>query len=88
MLLYQARGRHWSAVVDGKTEQKIVARARIVLLSGREFARIASARGSGIEADVALAESHMDGGVERLLKDRGKGARPERSDQCRCGSRS
>ena len=46
-------------VADGKTPQKIVARARIVLLSGRGFGTNSIQReGSGIEADgLALAES-------------------------------
>src|SRR5260221_5861310 len=74
-------------VADGKTPQKIVARARIVLLSGCGFganaipgaARVSKATGLGWE------EAYIDGGVERLLKDKGKGARagkkPTRAEQ-------
>ena len=64
-------------VSDGKTPQKIVARARIVLLSGRGLGTVVIGR----EARVAKPTvwrwqaAYLEGGVERLLKDKGKGAR-------------
>jgi len=64
-------------VSDGRTPQKIVARARIVLLSGRGFGTVVIGR----EARVAKPTvwrwqaAYLEGGVERLLKDRGKGER-------------
>ena len=60
-------------VSAGKTPQKIVARARIVLLSGRGFGTMAIGR----EARVAKPTvwrwqaAYLEGGVERLLKDKG-----------------
>jgi transposase len=71
------RARLERLVADGKTPQKIVTRARIVLLSGRGL-------GTNVIEREALAskptvwrwqEAYMEGGVERLLKDRGKGPR-------------
>src|SRR6202521_340918 len=64
-------------VADGKTPQKIVARARIVLLSGRELGT------NAIQCEARVSKptvwrwqkAYMDGGVERLLKDKGKGPR-------------
>ena len=64
-------------VSDGKTPQKIVARARIVLLSGRGVGTVVIGR----EARVAKPTvwrwqaAYLEGGVERLLKDKGKGER-------------
>ena len=64
-------------VVDGKTAQKIVARARIVLLSGRGFGTNSIQREARVSKPTVWRwqKAYMDGGVERLLKDRGKGAR-------------
>jgi hypothetical protein len=60
-------------LANGKTPQKIVARARIVLLSGRGFGTNAIQR----EARVfwRRQQAYLDGGAEHLLKDRRKGAR-------------
>ena len=64
-------------LADGKTPQKIVARARIVLLSGRGFGTNAIQREARVSKPTVWRwqKAYMDGGVERLLKDRGKGAR-------------
>lgn len=64
-------------VADGKTPQKIVARARIVLLSGRGFGTNSIQREARVSKPTVWRwqKAYMDGGVERLLKDRGKGAR-------------
>src|SRR5580693_9830517 len=64
-------------VADGKTPQKIVARARIVLLSGRGFGTNAIQREARVSKPTVWRwqKAYMDGGVERLLKDRGRGPR-------------
>ena len=64
-------------VADGKTPQKIVARARIVLLSGCGFGTNAIEREARVSKPTVWRwqKAYMDGGVERLLKDRGKGPR-------------
>ena len=64
-------------VADGKTPQKIVARARIVLLSGRGLGTNSIQREARVSKPTVWRwqKAYMDGGVERLLKDRGKGAR-------------
>ena len=64
-------------VADGKTAQKIVARARIVLMSGRGLGMNAIRRAAGVAKPTVWRwqEAYMDGGIERLLKDKGKGAR-------------
>ena len=63
-------------VADGKTPQKIVARARIVLLSGCGFGTNSIQREARVSKPTVWRwqKAYMDGGVERLLKDRGKGA--------------
>ena len=64
-------------VADGKTAQKIVARARIVLLSGRGFGTNSIQREARVSKPTVgrWQKAYMDGGVERLLKDRARGAR-------------
>src|ERR1700680_690994 len=64
-------------VADGKTPQKIVARARIVLLSGRGFGTNAIQREARVSKPTVWRwqKAYMDGGIERLLKDKGKGPR-------------
>jgi len=64
-------------VADGKTAQKIVARARIVLLSGSGLGMNAIRREARVAKPTVWRwqEAYMDGGIERLLKDKGKGAR-------------
>ena len=60
---------------DGKTAQKIVARARIVLLSGRGFGTRAIQREARVSKPTVWRwqEAYLESGVERLLKDKGKG---------------
>ena len=57
-------------VVDGKTAQKIVARARIALLSGRGFGTNSIQREARVSKPTVWRwqKAYMDGGVERLLK--------------------
>ena len=64
-------------LANGKTPQKIVARARIVLLSGRGFGTNAIQREARVSKPTVWRwqQAYVDGGVKRLLKDRGKGAR-------------
>ena len=73
-------------VADGKTAQKIVARARIVLLSGRGFGTNSIQREARVSKPTVWRwqKAYMDGGVERLLKDRGTACRNART---RSGSR-
>src|SRR3984893_2025140 len=61
-------------VGDGKTPQKIVARARIVLLSGRGLGTNAIQREARVSKPTVWRwqEAYMEGGVERLLKEQGK----------------
>ena len=58
-------------VADGKTPQKIVARARIVLLSGCGFGTNSIQREARVSKPTVWRwqKAYMDGGVERLLKD-------------------
>jgi len=71
------RARLERLVSDGKTPQKIVARARIVLLSGRGVGTSAIEREARVSKPTVWRWQHayVEGGVERLLKDRGKGPR-------------
>lgn len=64
-------------IADGKTAQKIVARARIVLLSGLGLGMNAIRREARVSKPTVWRwqQAYIDGGVERLLKDKGKGAR-------------
>ena len=64
-------------VADGKTPQKIVARSRIVLLSGCGLGTNAIQRQARVSKPTVWRwqKAYMDGGAERLLKDRGKGPR-------------
>jgi transposase len=62
-------------VADGKTPQKIVKRASIVLLSGRVLGTNAICREARVSKPTVWRwqEAYMEGGAERLLKDKGKG---------------
>ena len=64
-------------VADGKTAQKIVARARIILLSGSGLGMNAIRREARVSKPTVWRwqTAYMAGGVERLLKDKGKGER-------------
>ena len=63
--------RKMAIVADGKTPQKIVARARIVLLSGRGFGTNSIQREARVSKPTVWRwqKAYMDGGVERLLKE-------------------
>jgi transposase len=62
-------------VADGKTPQKIVKRASIVLSSGRGLGTIAICRAARVSKPTVWRwqKAYREGGVERLLKDKGKG---------------
>ncbi|TNC99908.1 MAG: transposase [Gammaproteobacteria bacterium] len=64
-------------VADGKTAQKIAARARIVLLSGSGLGMNAIRRAARVSKPTVWRwqTAYMAGGVERLLNDKGKGER-------------
>jgi transposase len=64
-------------VADGKTAQKIAARARIVLLSGRGLGTHAIMLEARVSKPAVWRwqDAYMEGGVERLLRDKGKGKR-------------
>jgi transposase len=64
-------------VADGKTAQKIAARARIVLASGRGAGTNAIMREARVSKPTVWRwqSAYMDGGVERLLRDDDKGER-------------
>ncbi len=64
-------------VTDGNTAQKIVARARVVLLSGQGFGTNAIMREARVSKPAVWRwqDAFMEGGVARLLKDKGKGAK-------------
>jgi transposase len=64
-------------VADGKTPQKLVARARVVLLSGRGVGTNATRREARVSKPTVWRwqQAYMEGGIERLLKDKGKGPR-------------
>jgi transposase len=62
---------------DGKTSQKIAARARVVLASGRGLGTNAIMREARVSKPAVWRwqGAFMEGGVDRLLKDKGKGAK-------------
>jgi transposase len=64
-------------VADGKTPQKIVKRAKIVLLSGRGMGTSGIMREAGVSKPTVWRwqKAYVEGGVARLLKDKGKGPR-------------
>lgn len=64
-------------LADGKTPQKIVKRASIVLLSGRGLGTNAICREARVTKPTVWRwqRAYMEGGVERLKKDKGKGPR-------------
>lgn len=67
-------------VDDGKTAQKVVARARVVLASGRGLGTNAIMREAGVSKPAVWRwqNAFMEGGVARLLKDKGKGPKAGR----------
>jgi transposase len=64
-------------VADGKTPQKLASRARVVLLSGRGLGTSAIGREARVSKPTVWRwqDAYMEGGVGRLLKDKGKGPR-------------
>ena len=64
-------------VADGKTPQKIAKRASIVLLSGRGLGTNAICREARVSKPTVWRwrRAYMEGGIERLKKDKGKGPR-------------
>jgi len=64
-------------VADGKTGQKIAARARIVLASGRGLGTNAIMREARVSKPSVWRwqAAYMEGGIERLLRDKDKGER-------------
>jgi transposase len=64
-------------VADGKTPQKIVKRASIVLLSGRGLGTNAICREARVTKPTVWRwqKAYLEGGVERLKKEKGKGPR-------------
>jgi len=69
------RARLERLIADGKTPQKIVKRARIVLLSGRGHGTGAIEREAGVSKPTVWRwqQAYLAGGLDRLLKDKGKG---------------
>jgi transposase len=75
-------------IADGKTPQKIAKRATIVLMSGRGHGTNAICREARVSKPTVWRwqEAYMEGGLARLLKDKGKGPRagkPRVSDEKR-----
>jgi transposase len=75
-------------VADGKTPQKLAARARIVLLSGRGLGTSTIMGETRVSKPTVWRwqEAFLEGGIERLRKDKGKGPRagkPRISDELR-----
>ena len=68
------RARLERLIADGKTPQKIVKRASIVLLSGQGHGTGAIERRAGVSKPTVWRwqQAYMDGGLDRLLKDKGK----------------
>ena len=64
-------------IADGKTPQKIARRATIVLMSGRGCGTNAICRAARVSKPTVWRwqEAYMEGGLARLLKDKGKGPR-------------
>jgi transposase len=64
-------------VADGNSPQKLAARARIVLLSGRGLGTSVIQREAQVSKPTVWRwqEAYMEGGVERLLKEKGRGPR-------------
>ena len=75
-------------IADGKTPQKIAKRATIVLMFGRGHGTNAICREARVSKPTVWRwqEAYMEGGLWRLLKDKGKGPRagkPRVSDERR-----
>ena len=75
-------------ITDGKTPQKLAARARVVHLSGRGLGTLAIAREARVSKPSVWRwqEAYMEGGIDRLFKDKSKGpkaGKPRISDEVR-----
>ena len=75
-------------IADGKTPQKIVKRATIVLLSGRGLGTNTIMREARVSKPSVWRwqQAYLEAGVARLLKDKGKGpkaGKPRISDKVR-----
>jgi len=75
-------------IADGKTPQKLAARARIVLLSGRGLGTTAIMREARASKPTVWRwqEAYLEGGIARLRKDMGKGpkaGKPRLPDEVR-----
>jgi transposase len=73
---------------DGNTPQKLAGRARIVLLSGRGLGTTAIMQEARVSKPTVWRwqQAYLEGGIERLLKDKGKGpkaGKPRVSDEVR-----
>ena len=64
-------------IADGKTPQKIAKRATIALMSGRGHGTNAICRAARVSKPTVWRwqEAYMEGGLARLIKDKGKGPR-------------
>jgi hypothetical protein len=64
-------------IANSKTPQKLAIRARIVLLSGCGLGTMAIAREARVSKPTVWRwqEASLEGGLERLRKDKGKGPR-------------
>src|SRR5258705_3607761 len=69
------RARLERLIADGKTRQKIVKRASIVLLSGQGLGTGAIERQADVSKPTVWRwqQAYLEGGIDRLLKDKGKG---------------
>lgn len=75
-------------IADGKTPQKLATRARIVLSSGLGLGTMAIAQKARVSKPTVWRwqEAYMEGGIERLRKDKDKGptaGKPRISDEVR-----
>jgi len=75
-------------VANGKTPQKLTARTRIVLLSGRGLGTMTVARKARVSKPSVWRwqEACLEGGIERLRKGKAKGpkaGKPRVSDEVR-----
>jgi len=72
-------------IADGKTPQKIAKRATIALMSGRGHGTNAICRAARVSKPTVWRwqEAYMEGGVARLIKDKGKGPRRQAAHQRR-----
>ena len=78
-------------IADGKTPQKLAARARIVLLSGRGLGTAAIMREARVSKPTVWRwqDAYLEGGIGACAKTRAKDRRlGSRASAMRCGLRS